>query len=51
MLETKYQDLAAKLRGVEREQIQRLRQQGSFRESTLRDLERELDLLDLRWER
>ena len=51
MLEIKYQDLAAKLRGVEREQILRLRQQGNFRESTLRDLERELDLLDLRWEK
>jgi len=51
MLEIKYQDLATKLRGVEREQIQRLRQQGNFRESTLRDLERELDLLDLRWEK
>jgi CPA1 family monovalent cation:H+ antiporter len=46
----KYQDLAAKLRRVEREQIFRLRQEGKFRESTLRDLERELDLIDLRWE-
>lgn len=51
VLERRYQDLAARLRSVEREQLIRLRQQGTFRESTLRDLERELDLLDLRWER
>ena len=51
MQDRKYQDLAAKLRRVEREQILRLRQEGTFRESTLRDLERELDLIDLRWER
>jgi monovalent cation/hydrogen antiporter len=51
MLELKYQDLAAKIRSVERQQILRLRQEGSFRESTLRDLERELDLTDLRWEK
>jgi Na+/H+ antiporter len=49
--ERKYQDMAARLRRVERDQILRLRQEGAFRESTLRDLERELDLLDLRWER
>ncbi|MBB6145600.1 CPA1 family monovalent cation:H+ antiporter [Silvibacterium bohemicum] len=47
----KYQELAAKVRRVEREQILRLRGEGTFRESTLRDLERELDLLDLRWEK
>jgi CPA1 family monovalent cation:H+ antiporter len=51
LLERRYQDLAAKLRRVERDQILRLRQEGTFRESTLRDLERELDLIDLRWER
>ena len=50
-LERRYQDLAARMRRVERGQIARLRQEGTFRESTLRDLERELDLLDLRWER
>jgi monovalent cation/hydrogen antiporter len=50
-LERRYQDLAAKMRRVERAQITRLREEGTFRESTLRDLERELDLLDLRWER
>jgi hypothetical protein len=49
--ERNFQDLAAKVRGVEREQITRLRAEGRFRESTLRDLERELDLLDLRWEK
>jgi monovalent cation/hydrogen antiporter len=49
--EQKYQALSAKVRQAEREQISRLRQQGTFRESTLRDLERELDLIDLRWEK
>ncbi|GGH02319.1 Na+/H+ antiporter [Silvibacterium dinghuense] len=47
----KYQEVAATLRRVERAQILRMREQGTFRESTLRDLERELDLLDLRWEK
>ncbi len=46
-----FQTLAARMRSVEREQIMRLRAEGRFRESTLRDLERELDLLDLRWEK
>ncbi|MFT4112551.1 Na+/H+ antiporter [Silvibacterium sp.] len=46
----RYQELAARIRRVERDQILKLRAQGAFRESTLRDLERELDLLDLRWE-
>lgn len=49
--ERKYQEMSARLRRVQRDQIQRLRQEGAFRESTLRDLERELDLIDLRWER
>ena len=51
MQERRFQDLAASIRAVERKQILRLRQEGRFRESTLRDLERELDLLDLRWEK
>jgi monovalent cation/hydrogen antiporter len=46
----RFQELSAKIRKVEREQILRLRAEGKFRESTLRDLERELDLMDLRWE-
>jgi monovalent cation/hydrogen antiporter len=46
----RFQDLSAKIRRVERDQILRLRAEGKFRESTLRDLERELDLMDLRWE-
>jgi monovalent cation/hydrogen antiporter len=46
-----YQDLYARLRGVERQELTALRQQGRFRESTLGDLEKELDLTDLRWER
>lgn len=46
----RYQEMASRIRRVEREQILKLREQGAFRESTLRDLERELDLLDLRWD-
>ncbi len=46
----RFQELSARIRKVEREQILRLRAEGKFRESTLRDLERELDLMDLRWE-
>lgn len=46
-----YQDLYARLRNVERQELMALRQQGRFRESTLGDLEKELDLTDLRWER
>jgi len=48
-LDRKYQDLYYKVRQVERREITRLRQQGSFRESVLRDLEKDLDLADLRW--
>lgn len=51
MQQRKYLEIAARLRQVEREQLSRLRQEGAFRESTLRDLERELDLVDLRWEK
>jgi hypothetical protein len=46
-----YQDLYARLRNVERQELMALRQQGRFRESTLGDLEKELDLTDLRWGR
>src|SRR5271166_4204655 len=48
-LDRKYQDLYYKVRQVERQEITRLRQQGRFRESVLRDLETDLDLADLRW--
>lgn len=50
-LDRTYQDLYARLRNVERQELAALRQQGRFRESTLADLEKELDLTDLRWER
>ncbi len=46
-----YHDLYARLRGVERQQIATLRAQGRFRESILQELEKELDLTDLRWSR
>lgn len=50
-LDRKYQDLYYELRLVERKKIMDLRQEGRFRESTLRDLEKDLDLADLRWRR
>ena len=50
-LDRKYHDLYYQLRLVERQEIMKLRQQGRFRESTLRDLEKDLDLSDLRWRR
>ena len=50
-LDRTYQDLYARLRNVERQELMALRQQGRFRESTLGDLEKELDLTDLRWGR
>ena len=50
-LDRTYQSLYARLRMVERHELALLRRQGSFRESTLGDLEKELDLADLRWSR
>lgn len=49
-LERRYRELGAQVRSAQRAELARLRQQGRFRESTLRTLERELDLMDLRWE-
>jgi Na+/H+ antiporter len=46
-----YQDLYTRLRQVERQQITTLRAEGRFRESILRELEKELDLTDLRFNR
>lgn len=50
-LDRKYQEVYARLRAVERQELSALRQQGRFRESILRDLETDLDLTDLRWRR
>ncbi len=41
--------LASQLRNTERNELLRLQTQGRVGDSTLRKLERELDLLDLRW--
>lgn len=49
-LERKYRDIAGRVRRAQREELSRLRQQGRFREATIRTLERELDLMELRWE-
>lgn len=48
-LDRRYQELYYQVRQVERQEITRLRQQGRFRESVLRNLEKDLDLADLRW--
>jgi len=46
-----YQDLAWKTRQVQRHELGRLRERGEIREATLLELERELDLADLRWQK
>lgn len=43
------QQLAWNLRQAEREELMRLRAEGRIRDRTLREVERELDLLDVRW--
>jgi CPA1 family monovalent cation:H+ antiporter len=43
------QQIAYSLRQAEREELMRLRAAGTIRDSTLREVERELDLLDVRW--
>lgn len=48
-LDRKYRDIARRLRLAQRRELNRLRRQGRFREATLRRLERELDLMELRW--
>jgi CPA1 family monovalent cation:H+ antiporter len=48
-LDRAYQALYSRLRMVERHELSLLRQQGRFRENVLGDLEKELDLADLRW--
>ena len=44
-----FSDLASKLRNTERAELLRLQASGRVGDITLRKLERELDLLDLRW--
>ena len=44
-----YGELTSKLREVERAELIRLQNEGALGGETLRKLERELDLLDLRW--
>jgi CPA1 family monovalent cation:H+ antiporter len=48
-LDRKYREVARRLRTAQRRELNRLRNQGRFREATLRRLERELDLMELRW--
>ncbi len=48
-LDRKYREVARRLRVAQRRELNRLRREGHFREATLRRLERELDLMELRW--
>src|SRR6185312_8803343 len=48
-LDRKYREIARRLRVAQRRELNRLRSEGHFREATLRRLERELDLMELRW--
>ncbi|HTV06625.1 MAG TPA: Na+/H+ antiporter [Acidobacteriaceae bacterium] len=48
-LERKYRELETMIRAEQRGELARLRVEGRFRESTLREIERELDLMELRW--
>ncbi|MGC2162178.1 MAG: Na+/H+ antiporter [Silvibacterium sp.] len=50
LLDRKSRELATQVRAAQRQELARLRSEGRFREATLRNLERELDLMDLRWE-
>jgi Na+/H+ antiporter len=50
-LDRRYQEIYTRLRMVERHELTQLRQQGRFRQTILRNLEKELDLADLRWAR
>jgi predicted nuclease with TOPRIM domain len=43
------QQIAYSLRQAEREELMRLRAAGRIRDNTLREVERELDLLDVHW--
>lgn len=44
------QQMAYSLRQAEREELMRLRAAGRIRDNTLREVERELDLLDVHWD-
>lgn len=48
-LDRKYREIGSRVRAAQREELGRLRREGRFREATLRTLERELDLMELRW--
>jgi len=49
-LEQKSRELGIRIRAAQRRELMRLRDEGTFREATLRGIERELDLMDLRWQ-
>lgn len=49
-LARKSRELGIRVRAAQRQELMRLRNEGNFREATLRGIERELDLMDLRWQ-
>lgn len=48
-IDRKYREVGRRVRRAQRQELNRLRREGQFREATIRTLERELDLMDLRW--
>jgi monovalent cation/hydrogen antiporter len=48
-LDRKYREIGRRLRAAQRTELGRLRRENHFREATLRQIERELDLMELRW--
>jgi CPA1 family monovalent cation:H+ antiporter len=48
-VDRKYREIGRRIRRAQRKELVRLRREGQFREATLRTLERELDLMELRW--
>jgi CPA1 family monovalent cation:H+ antiporter len=50
-IDRRYRELSGRVRAAQREELAKLRWEGRFREATLRDLERELDLTDVRFTR
>lgn len=49
-IDRKYRDIGRRIRRAQRQELSRLRRQSRFREATLRAIERDLDLMDLRWD-
>jgi monovalent cation/hydrogen antiporter len=49
-IDRKSREVAGRVRAAQREELAKLRRESRFREATLRNIERELDLIDLRYD-